>query len=68
MLAPHHPPPPTVKGNTVQEYVIDIAGLPHTVLLDEDEAKRVGAKRVEVNAAPVPANKARSAQVKNGAK
>lgn len=49
---------------TVKEYTIVIGGLPHTVLLDEAEAERVGA--VEVKAAPALANKARAAQNKSG--
>ena len=54
----------------MKEYTIDIAGLPHTVLLDEAEAQRIGARPVEtiepvepvepveVKQAPAPANKA----------
>jgi hypothetical protein len=55
----------------MKEYTIDIAGLPHTVLLDDAEAKRIGAKpvqRVEAKQAPAPANKARTAPNKSGDK
>ncbi len=53
----------------MNEYTIDITGLPHTVLLDDAEAKRLGAKpvsRVEVKQASAPANKARTVQNKSG--
>ena len=50
----------------MKEYTVLIAGLPHTVLLDDDEAKRVGAKPVETKQAPAPLNKARTAQNKSG--
>jgi hypothetical protein len=50
----------------VKEYTILISGLPHTVLLDEAEAKRLDAKPIEVKQAPAPLNKARTAQNKSG--
>jgi len=50
----------------MKEYTILISGLPHTVLLDDAEALRVGAVEVEVKAAPAPLNKARTAQNKSG--
>lgn len=50
----------------MKEYTIDIAGLPHTVLLDDAEAKRLDAKPVEVKQAPAPANKARVPDNKKG--
>jgi hypothetical protein len=52
----------------MKEYTVLIAGLPHTVLMDEAEAKRVGAKPVETKQAPAPSNKARTAQTKPGDK
>lgn len=48
------------------EYTIHIAGLPHTVQLDEAEAKRIGAVPVETKQAPTPQNKARDAATKGG--
>ena len=50
----------------MKEYTINIAGLSHTVLLDEVEAKRIGAKPVETKQAPSPANKARVPANKKG--
>ena len=50
----------------MKEYIIDIAGLPHTVLLDDAEAKRLNAKPVETKQATAPANKARTPQNKSG--
>lgn len=50
----------------MKEYVVLIGGLPHTVLLDAEEAARIGA----VPVAPLvktaaPANKARAGDLKN---
>jgi hypothetical protein len=42
----------------MNEYVLDVAGIEHTVLLDDDEAERLGAK------AKAPENKAREASDK----
>lgn len=50
----------------LKEYTVDIAGIPHTVQLSEEDAKRQGAKPAETKAA-APANKARTAQNKAGA-
>jgi len=50
----------------MKEYTILIGGLPHTVLLDETEAKRLDAKPVATKQAPAPLNKARTAQNKSG--
>ena len=53
----------------MKEYTILIGGLPHTVLLDAAEAKRLDAKPVvpvETKQAPPPLNKARTAQNKSG--
>lgn len=52
----------------MKEYEVEIGGLTHTVLLDDDEAKRLGsaAKPVEAKSAPAPKNKARSASDKKG--
>jgi hypothetical protein len=44
----------------MREYVIQIGGLPHTVQLDDDEAKRLGATPAESKAAPEPKDKART--------
>ncbi|MGV8972245.1 MAG: hypothetical protein ACOH10_07970 [Rhodoglobus sp.] len=49
----------------MNEYTILIGGLPHTVLLDEAEATRIGAKPVAAKSAPTPANKARTARNKS---
>ena len=50
----------------MKEYTIVIGGLPHTVQLDEAEAKRLDAKPVATKQAPPPLNKARTAQNKSG--
>ena len=50
----------------MKEYTVLIAGLPHTVLLDDAEAKRLDAKPVETKQAPAPANKARVPDNKKG--
>ena len=39
-------------------YTVDIGGVPHSMLLDADDAKRYGDRAVEVKAAE-PKNKAR---------
>ena len=46
----------------MKEYVIDVGGLEHTVLLSDEDAKRLGA--TEAKAAPAPANKSRAAKNK----
>lgn len=48
----------------MKEYRIDIAGLEHTVLLSDEDAKARGLKPVEEKAAPAPANKARETKNK----
>lgn len=50
----------------LKEYTVHIAGLPHTVQLDDAEAERRGLSPVEAKAAPVPQNKARDARTKGG--
>lgn len=50
----------------MKEYTVNIGGLDHTVLLTDEDAKRLGAKAVETvktatKVAPAPQNKARSA-------
>lgn len=54
-----------------KEYVVTVGGIPHTLLLDEADAKRYGvaqepkkAKEPEAKQAPAPKNKARSADTK----
>lgn len=49
-----------------KEYTVTIGGLEHTMLLDDLDAERMGAKPVEAKAAVKPANKARTAQNKSG--
>lgn len=44
-------------------YVVNIGGIPHTMLLDEHDAKRYGDAAVEVKAR-TPQNKARTADNK----
>lgn len=51
--------------SNVKEYTVIIGGLDHTMLLDDDEAKRRGAKPVQTKQAPAPANKARTVQNKS---
>lgn len=46
-----------------KEYVVDIGGLEHTMLLDPEDARRYGDKAVEVKERK-PANKARQPQNK----
>lgn len=49
----------------MKEYVQVIGGLEHTVLLDEDDAKRLGLAEVKPGSKEkAPANKARSASNK----
>lgn len=48
----------------MREYVVMINGLPHTMQLDEADAKRRDAQPVETKQAPKPHNKARSAKSK----
>ena len=49
----------------MEVYEVLIAGVPHTVQLDDDEAKRLGLKPVKVEAAArKPANKSRGAKNK----
>lgn len=53
----------------MREYEVQIGGLPHTLLLDDETAKRYGdrateVKRTETKKAPAPANKARTAENK----
>lgn len=43
-----------------KEYTVTIGGLPHTMLLDADDARRLGDQAVEVKEAVPPANKARA--------
>lgn len=45
----------------MNEYTINVGGLDHTVLLSEEDAKRLGATAVSSKSAPAPANKARQA-------
>lgn len=55
----------TAVPEELQEYIVDIGGLPHTLLLDKAAAERYGeaAKKVTAKAA-APANKARAADSK----
>ena len=45
----------------MNEYVVNIGGIDHTVLLTDEDAKAQGLKPVEAKAAPAPKNKAREA-------
>lgn len=47
----------------MKEYVVTISGLPHTVLLDEAEAKRLRAEPVATKSKAVP-NKSRATTTK----
>lgn len=52
----------------MREYKVDVGGLEHTFLYDDDDAKGLGlkpAEKSEKKAAPAPANKARSAKNKS---
>lgn len=52
----------------MREYSVDVAGLDHTFLYDEDDAKRLGlTPKAEPKAklAKAPANKARTAKNKS---
>lgn len=55
------------------EYTVTLNGLPHTVMLTEDEAQKVGASKAGGEAggdaeakAHAPANKSRTARAKDG--
>lgn len=48
----------------MKEYTVTIAGLDHTMLLDEDEAERRGAKPSTKSAAPANKSRATSAKTK----
>lgn len=47
------------------EYTVDIGGVPHTLLLDEETADRYGDRAVRVKQSKTPENKARSAENKD---
>lgn len=49
-----------------KEYVVVIGGVSHTVLLDDEDAKRLGeaAEPVGAKEAPAPSNKSRTARNK----
>lgn len=52
----------------MKRYTVEINGIEHTMQLDEDDAKRLGAKvkaEPQKKAAKAPANKARSAKNKS---
>lgn len=49
----------------MREYEVQIGGLPHTVQLADEDAKRLGVKPVETKQAPAPQNKGRGAQKKD---
>jgi hypothetical protein len=49
----------------MKEYVVDIGGIPHTVLLTDEDAKRYGDRATPVKA-KTPANKARKPANKSG--
>jgi len=49
----------------MREYEVTIGGLPHTVQLSDEDAKRLGAQPVETKQAPSPKNKARAPQTKD---
>lgn len=52
----------------MNQYTVEINGIERTVQLDEDDAKRLGAKaksEPQKKAAKAPANKARSAKNKS---
>ena len=54
----------------MREYIVDIGGLPHTLLLDAETAKLYGDRATPVKApvdakAKVPANKARTPERKS---
>lgn len=48
----------------MKTYVVTIGGIVHTMQLDDDDAKRLGDKAVEVKESSAPANKARGAKNK----
>ena len=43
----------------MKEYKVDVNGIEHTFLLDDEDAKRLGLKSADAKAADAPANKAR---------
>ena len=48
-----------------KEYVVDIGGIPHTILLTDEDAERYGDKATPVKAKQ-PANKSRKPANKSG--
>lgn len=48
----------------MNEYTIQIGGIPHTVLLSDKDAEKYGDGAVPVKAAKAPANKGRSTRSK----
>jgi hypothetical protein len=53
----------------MDEYTVNIGGIDHTMLLDADDAKRLGATPVKATPAPeakaaAPANKSRATDAK----
>lgn len=46
-------------------YTVTIGGLPHTLLLSDEDAARYGKAAVEVKEKPKPANKARKPRDKS---
>lgn len=53
------PTPTFLKEDAMKEYTVVVGGLEHTVLLSDEDAKRLGA--TEVKQAEAPANKSRTA-------
>jgi hypothetical protein len=51
------------EGSAMKEYTVVIGGIEHTMQLDADDAKRLGA--TEAKAAEAPANKSRTAKNKS---
>lgn len=50
----------------MREYTIELGGLPHTVLLTDEDAKRRGLSAPAEKQADAPKNKARTAADKKG--
>lgn len=48
----------------MKEYTVNIGGLEHTMLLSDEDAKRMDAQPVGTKAAAAPSNKSRSADTK----
>lgn len=48
-------------ADNLKEYTVEVGGVPHTMRLDSDDAKRLGAKEASTDTKSVrPANKSRT--------